>query len=389
MDKLICDSNINPGDVLNELVKDNPLRACAIGEESINKIINDILSTHYINLSRLFKERRTNKIKIEPTFLSPIYGIHGRLDALIIPESNPENKNVFELKSGKPPKKKNIWPNNKMQLVCYNLLMKSTYGNERKGTNSILYSATHESPFRAVSISLHDEKKVLSVRNQIVSEIFRLKDNIFDVLNKFLTSEIGIVPVFSNNDVIEFANLLYEANEVEAKYYRYNLSFAIREYVFSKIGNSKYSDYGKNGFSSLWTETLEEKEKDYNILNNLILKKYNKTEDTLEFDISNVSDHNFRDNDFVIIYKKGEEETNPLNTELFRGKIRGISTQNAEVELHNKQLDLSYYSTDSLWVMEHDIVESNIWTTIQSLYDFLRAPKIKKELILGIKRASI
>ena len=35
--------------------------------------------------------------------------------------------------------------------------------------------------------------------------------------------------------------------------------------------------------------------------------------------------------------------------------------------------------------MEHDIVESNIWTTIQSLYDFLRAPKIKKELILGIK----
>ena len=66
MDKLICDSNINPGDVLNELVKDNPLKACAIGEESINKIINDILSTHYINLSRLFKERRTNKIKIEP-----------------------------------------------------------------------------------------------------------------------------------------------------------------------------------------------------------------------------------------------------------------------------------------------------------------------------------
>ena len=304
---------------------------------------------------------------------------------MIIPESNPENKNVFELKSGKPSKKKNIWPNNKMQLVCYNLLMKSTYGNERKGTNSILYSATHESPFRAVSISLHDEKKVLSVRNQIVSEIFRLKDNIFDVLNKFLTSEIGIVPVFSNNDVIEFANLLYEANEVEAKYYRYNLSFAIREYVFSKIGNSKYSDYGKNGFSSLWTETLEEKEKDYNILNNLILKKYNKTEDTLEFDISNVSDHNFRDNDFVIIYKKGEEETNPLNTELFRGKVRGISTQNTEVELHNKQLDLSYYSADSLWVMEHDIVESNIWTTIQSLYDFLRAPKIKKELILGIK----
>lgn len=385
MDKLICDSNINPDEVLKELADDNPLRACAIGKEGIEKIFNDIKSTHYKNLLRLFKNKRTNKIKIEPTFLSPIYGIHGRLDALIIPEGKPENKNVFELKSGKPPKRKSIWLNNKMQLVCYEMLMKSTFGQERKGTNSILYSASNESSFRAVSVSLSDEKKVISVRNQIVAEIFRISENNFTILNKFLTSSIGTVPVFSIRDINEFSNLLTESSDAETKYYRYNLSFAIREYIISKIGNSKGSDSERKGFASLWTETLQEKEKDYNIISNLKLEEYKPSNDIVEFSIHEISDHNFRDNDFVIIYKRDGEYPNPLNTELYRGKIKIINTQKAEVELHNKQLDYNYFSAGSIWIMEHDIVESNIWSTIQTLYDFLRAPKTKKEILLGIK----
>lgn len=385
MDKLILNPEINPARAMLELIQESPLKACAIGSEGINKIINEILTIHYPNLINIFKERKHNQIKIEPSFLSPIYGISGRLDALIIPEKNAEHKNVFELKSGKPPDGNNIWPNNKMQLVCYNLLMKSTFGEDRKGTTAILYSAANKSPFRAVAISTNDEKRVVSVRNKIVSEIFNLQDNRFDILHKFLTADIGVTPVFSKNDITEFSNLLKEANVLESKYYRYNLAFALREFITSKIGSNRYYDYSKVGFSSLWLDTIEEKEKDYNIINNLELAKYNLSNGTIEFSIADFSEHNFREGDFIIIYKKTKDEPNPLSSELFRGKIVSIKSKSIVIELHNKQIDQNYYSKGSFWVIEHDIIESNIWGMIQSMYDFLRAPTARKELLLGIK----
>ncbi|MFA7360899.1 MAG: ATP-binding protein [Candidatus Kapaibacterium sp.] len=385
MDKLILNADINPADALLELIKESPLKACAIGTEGINNIISEVLSIHYPNLLKIFKERKHSQIKIEPSFLSPIYGISGRLDALIIPEKNADHKNVFELKSGKPPANNNIWPNNKMQLVCYNLLMKSTFGNDRKGITSVLYSSAKQSPFRAVAISPNDEKRVLSIRNSIISDIFKLQENTFDILYKFLHADIGVTPVFSKNDIIEFSNLLKEASILESKYYRYNLAFALREFISSKIGSNRFSDYSRNGFSSLWLDTIEEKEKDYSIINNLELIKYNVVDDTIEFTLPGSTEHNFRDGDFIIIYKKTNDEPNPLSTELFRGKIKTISNHSVVIELHNKQLDQSYYSPGSFWVIEHDIVESNVWGTIQSLYDFLRAPTARKELLLGIR----
>ncbi len=384
MDKLIINAGINPADALLELINTNPLKACSLGSQSITALIEDILSTHYKNLIKIFSERKHSNIKIEPSFISPVYGISGRLDALIIPESDGSHKNIFELKSGKPHSGKGIWPNNKMQLVCYNLLMKSTYGPERKGTTSVLYSAAVNSPFRAVSVTVNDEKRVLSVRNEIVSEILRLRQNKFDILNKFYHGDLGVVPPFSKNDVIEFSTLLKEANTLESKYYRYNLAFALREYVASKINSSRLSVFSKNGFSSLWLESPEEKQKDYNIINNLELVNYFQADDSFEFIIPDSAEHNFRDGDFVVMYKKTDGIPDPLKTELFRGKIKSISQHTLVIELHSKQLDYSYYSKGSLWVLEHDIVESNVWTTIQSLYDFLRAPKTRKELILGL-----
>lgn len=384
MDKLILNADINPAKALLELIKENPLKACAIGTEGINNIINEVLSVHYPNLLKIFKERKHSQIKIEPSFLSPVYGLSGRLDALIIPGKNAGHKNVFELKSGKPPANNSIWPNNKMQLVCYNLLMKSTFGNDRKGTTSVLYSSAKQSPFRAVAISPNDEKKVLSIRNSIVNEIFKLQENKFDILYKFLHADIGVIPVFSKNDIIEFSNLLKEANSLESKYYRYNLSFALREFISSKIGSNRFSDYSRNGFSSLWLDTIEEKERDYNVINNLKLIQY-KIDDTIEFTLPSLTEHNFREGDFIILYKKTNDEINPLSTELFRGKIKSISSNTITVELHNKQLDHSYYSSGSLWIIEHDVVESNVWGAIQSLYDFLRAPNTRKELLLGVR----
>jgi len=386
MDRLICNSDINPKETLDELIKESPLRAAVIGEEGINNLKNNILQTHFLNLIKLFKEKRSNKIKIEPTFLSPVYGIHGRLDALIEPVSLPGNKNIFELKSGKAPKDKSVWQNHKMQIVCYNLLLKSAFGSERKGTSSILYSSTNKYPFRNVSASLFEEKAVLSLRNQIVSELFNLSNNYYSVLNKFLNSDVGPVPPFSTNDVIEFTNLLNEVTDLESKYYRYHLSFAIREQMESKIGSDKSVEYANKGFSSLWLEETEEKENDFNIITYLSLSEFDSGNNLLEFDLLKKINHNFREGDFAVLYRIEGNTFNPTNAELYRGKIKNISNDKISFELHNKQIDGEYFSVNTIWAIEHDIVESNIWSVIQSMYDFLRASSYKRELILGLRK---
>jgi DNA polymerase III delta prime subunit len=384
MDRLICDSNIDPKETLDELIKENPLRAAVIGEDGINNLKSDIIRTHFINLIKLFKEKRSNKIKIEPTFLSPVYGINGRLDALIVPVNAPDNRNIFELKSGKAPKDKSVWQNHKMQIVCYNLLLKSAFGQDRKGTSSILYSSTNQYPFRNVSASLFEEKAVLSVRNQIVSEIFSLSSNYYSILSKFLKSEVGSVPPYSMNDVIEFSTLLNSVSALESKYYRYHLSFAIREQMESKIGSNNSVEYGNKGFSSLWLDEKEEKEKDFNIITDISLSDFDADNSLIIFDLAKKINHNFREGDFAILYKN--DTSSPINAELYRGKIKSISNDKIIFELHNRQLDDEYFSENTLWSIEHDIVESNIWSVIQSMYDFLRASSHKRELILGLRK---
>ncbi|MEI7483238.1 MAG: AAA domain-containing protein [Ignavibacteriota bacterium] len=384
MDRLICNPNIDPKVTLDELIKESPLRAAVIGDEGINNIKSDIIRTHFINLIKLFKDKRNNKIKIEPTFLSPVYGINGRLDALIAPVNAPDNMNIFELKSGKAPKDKSVWQNHKMQIVCYNLLLKSAFGSNRKGTSSILYSSTNQYSFRSVSSAIFEEKAVLSVRNQIVSEIFNLSVNYYSILNKFLNSEVGTVPPFSMNDVIEFSTLLNSVTELESKYYRYHLSFAIREQMESKIGNNNSVEYGNKGFSSLWLEEKEEKEKDFNIITDISLSDFDADNNLITLNLVKNINHNFREGDFAILYKN--DTPGPVNAELYRGKVKSISNDIIQFELHNRQLDEDYFSVNTMWSIEHDIVESNIWSVIQSMYDFLRASSHKRELILGLRK---
>ncbi|MDD5362131.1 MAG: AAA domain-containing protein [Ignavibacteria bacterium] len=379
MDALIADPQCNPEEVLEGLVGMNLLKVLYFGKDAIDTTIREIQSTHYKNIADLFKARKTNKIRIEPTFISPLYGIHGRLDALIESEDDASKKNIFELKSGHPKNKPDVWENHKMQVTCYNMLLKSAYGKERKGTSSILYSATDDLPFRNVLCGTTDEKKVLSVRNSIVSGLFNLADNSFDILSSIVNGKAGIVPRFMENTVLDFSDQMKNAGDADTRYYRYMLSFVLREHRSAKTGNN-----GENsGFASLWTETIGEKEKDFKIISNLILENFE--DDKFIFNIGKSASHNFRDGDIAVLYKKITDAEGPLNSEIIRGTLQTITNESITVVLRNRQVDSSYFAKGTEWIMEHDVIESNFWNTVRLLFEFVKAPKLKRDLILGLK----
>lgn len=384
MDALIADPGADPEQVIQELIGENLMRVLYYGKDAIENVVKDIIDIHHKNLIMLFKSRKTDKIRIEPTFVSPLYGIHGRLDALIEPEGDTTKKNIFELKSGNAKAKPDVWVNHRMQVTCYNMLLKSAFGKDRKGTSSILYSSTSDSPFRNVVCGPAEERKVISVRNSIVQGLFRLAEGNFEILNQIKSGRAGLVPRFMENSVLDFADQLKNASDSDTRYYRYMLSFVLREHRSAKTGSAAGDG---SGFASLWEETIDEKKKDFKIITDLKLEEFSPKE--LKFKFKKPVNHNFRDGDIAIFYKKDGKTASPVNTELMRGTIQKITNEEVAVDMRNRQVDEDFFAKGTEWIIEHDVIESNFWNTVRLLFEFVKAPKYKRDLILGLREPEV
>ena len=136
--------------------------------------------------------------QIEPTFISAEYGLLGRLDVLYEDKTNPNHKEVLELKSGTP-HDKGMFPNHEAQTLAYDLMLRSVYP-KRTGTNSILYSkATEGTPLRHVdSKKFYDKLRLLMVRNEIVANEIRLSLGNMDPLERMAHNDVK-VPQFSQD----------------------------------------------------------------------------------------------------------------------------------------------------------------------------------------------
>ncbi|MCU0371707.1 MAG: AAA domain-containing protein, partial [Ignavibacteria bacterium] len=385
-DAIIINPGVSPEDVIISSIRSNPLIALRFDDDRINEIAESAVKSHYNKLKEVLNTKSSDNIRIEPTFFAPQYGLAGRLDALSVPADDESKRNIVELKSGRE-HKTSVWANHRMQITAYNLLLKSAYGKERKGSSFILYSGSEKSPYRNISVTPVDEKKVIMMRNKIVSELLKLAENRFDLLSLIMNSDID-VPVFHVNELKNFKNLLKKATDVEQKYYRYLISFLVREYKCSKTGTDNFTDGSDNGFAGLWLNTEEDKENGYNLIRNLELVKFEENKGLIHFRYEK-NNHNFREGDYAIMYSVSANTENPVKGEIMRGNISLISDDTVIFTLRNKQIYNDFFILNSRWNIEHDIIESNFWSTARSLYGFLNAPAEKKELIMGLRKPAL
>ena len=155
-------------DVFKEAVAEQVFQAASFGKEALNRMYRDISEHHWRNLIAVAGDIKKKPVRIEPSFFSAKYGLQGRLDVLLEDSEDEYRKEIIELKSGRPPEK-DTWVNHGMQVIGYNMLLKSTFGEERKGASAILYSAAPQAPLRNVTSNLYMENRLLRVRNQVVS----------------------------------------------------------------------------------------------------------------------------------------------------------------------------------------------------------------------------
>ena len=353
-------------------VAEHVLQAVALGREELNSIYENIRTGHWDNVISVADSVREKPVRIEPSFLSARYGLQGRLDLLVEDADDPLRKDVYELKSGKAPDY-NVWSNNEMQVVGYNLLMRSAFGQGRTGSSAILYSAAAATPLRNVTSTLASENRLLAVRNVFVAHLLAIAAGDDAVLDSIRPDAGMDLPSFLRDDFGRYHAAYSVADELTKTYYRRFLGFVLREFLNAKCGlfSSTEREEDGDGFAALWLQDEETKALSFGILRRMRFSRFEEEVSRVHFLIEEPQHHNFRIGDTVIIYPRGAGGLAPLEQQVLKARIDRLTQDTCSVSLNNRQLDASYFERDVEWVIEHDLYESNHWHSTRSLFNIL------------------
>jgi DNA replication ATP-dependent helicase Dna2 len=332
------------------------------------------------------------QLVIEPTFISALYGIQGRLDLLLEDPADLQHKDIVEMKAGNNHATK-LYPNHEAQALAYSLMLESTFPG-RRGLSAILYAKASpaENPIRSVREDSYLRKQeLLLLRNRIVANELRLAAGDTAVFNQIHPDTFGPVPKFKTDEVAGFHRTLHGLSPLLRAWF-----FGFTRFVFGEMQTAKTGNPGNpddtGGFSALWRATADEKTNpdNYSTMTNLRLSNVS---DNFHITLKNSTNlfnpgvTNFRDGEVAILYPTPDPENpNPLGQQILKCTILSISADQVVVSLANKQLNKSYFEKKEVWAIERDFRESGYRTMLQLLYRFLQSNPVSQQKILGLTR---
>ncbi len=397
-DELINDKDAVFDEIYNKAVSMKPLQlfyAYRTDNSGVRQMKTNA-EAHYHRLKKLINGAQ-ERSSVEPSFISPDYGLQGRLDLLIEYDSDPLRKDIVELKSGKAPAKEysidlpggkkipiGVWNNHLAQTACYNLLLDSAYNN-RTGTSRILYSGAGEFPLRDAPNIVRKKQEAVQCRNRIAAAERHLILGNYSLFQSLTLQNIGSIPKFSEAHAVRFANAYRNASETERAYFHEFSSFITAELYAAKAGTAGSRG---NGYSALWKETLVEKTDSMTAISGLEVSP--QESDFNQFHIcfrknEDIFAGSVKKGDAVIIYAE-DSENEVWRGALIKGYVKDFNSEKIVISLRNKLSSFEMFLNGSKWAAEHDLIESGSKSLFQSLFDFLQAGKEKRELLLGLAK---
>ena len=346
----------------------------------------------------IFKNYSDAIFSVESSFISPIYGIQGRLDLLAEYTDDTLRKDVVELKSGSSPSisysinlddKKipvGVWVNHLAQVIAYNLLLESTFPG-RRGNSSILYIKTDDNPLRDVANFPNVVEKLILHRNNIIlleNALMNRSYKIFSDKNNFI---IDGLPSYVFEKIDKFFLVFNSLKSYEQEYLLEMTSFILRESYTVKTGiNNKL---GESGFSSLWNDSIDEKLENPNIISNLTLNFLESDFDNLHLVFENLESDfftSFRKGDIAILFSSDREsESVSINNQLIKCNIKNIDTNKVVVSLRNKLISQNLFSKDLIWRLEPDRLDTIDKMSYSSVFNLMKSKQYKRDLVFGVQ----
>lgn len=359
----------------NSLAK-MPLAMVAQGYESSLESYKDIRDRHYPKILEFAKSMQGFQMQLEPTYLCPDYGLQGRIDLLY---KKDDKHYVVELKSGQAPQW-DVWPQHQMQVIAYNMIIRSCYGISRTGNGSIFYSQAEKDQQRFVVNTVALEQDLIMCRNRVIGILHSLTQEPGQFFAWLCAKDSTGLPPYSVARINEIKAMLNNLESFEYEWFLAQVRLAVSESWFVKIGSDNSSGDSIYGYNALWQQSSEYKLKRYKLLQHMDLLGYEQT--ILDFRLgSKGSISDFRDGDIVILYREG---TPVFKQEILRGIIENISQESMSVRIRgglNSDLQLM---RQYRWSAEHDVLESMLFNPLNSISVFLRETPERRRIILGM-----
>ncbi len=333
------------------------------------------------------KEDNTPSITTEPSFISPRYGLQGRIDLLLAYAQQVRRKDIIELKGTnyKDASYETARKDHLSQVACYNLLVDSVFP-ERTGVSAILYSRDELNPLRDCGKMNFEEQDAMWIRNCLVFldlKLARGEEKFWQSLvQKFKQLR---VPVYKQEEVRSFVENWENAGALSRSFFRQYFGFVVREMWVAKVGGLNQDSSG--GFANLWNQTPREKQDNFSLLSDLQLSRIDEANSFLYFDRppAETSVSAFREGDIIILYPhSADQHLEPDGYPLLKGNLETLSAQEIQVKVWHRAIDPGYLKQFSHWAIEPNMLESGFNHQMSSLAYFLGLPPEKKRIYLGL-----
>ena len=399
LDELIANPTVSFAETFRKTFKINPIAFCTFDEREVRQIFEDCKG-HFIHLKRIvtegFEKTGINRENcyLEPSFYAPKYGLQGRLDLFY---QNPETDKsaIVELKSGKPyqPNIYGISNNHFTQTLLYDLLIEAAFGDKMKPLCYILYSVLEVDNLKYAPLLAAQQYEALNIRNQILSleqamiNLNKNKSNLNspDFFNRIISKLLQTSTGFEKRDVELFSKTYNGLSDLEKKYFTAFSSFIAREHQISKIGQDNIET--ANGVASLWLDKAADKEQNFSIFSHLkIIENHSLDENPLivfQKTLETNALANFRVGDIVVLYPNTEGGI--LSNQIFKCSLVDMSKETVTLRLRSRQLNQHIFQRNKLWNVEHDLLDSSYNGMFRGLFEFAKAPKRKRDLLLTVE----
>ena len=371
------------------------------------KHIDHLLHDVYRQGARAFQ---SDEVMLEPSFLSDMLGIQGRMDFLDL-----SLQSVIEQKSGKcqwaPGAPSDRFAGSQtphvVQLLLYRAWLHYVRGLPYEKMQAALLYSRYADGFDYVNSAPGLLFEAFRVRNQLAWAETHYAEGGMQCLATLTPEKVfpqaqgALWMRYKRPQIESLLTPIRQASELERAYYFRFLQFIANEHALSRIGNRTKENAG---FAATWNASLDDKLDAGNIYEGLTLEPQVHDEAVadiiLHFPPSegrqspDADSSNFRTGDIVFVYPY-EPGHNPEATRsiLFRGTLMAQHKDHLVMHLRNAQTSPRVFEffnrKGMLWAMEHDFMEASYGSLYRGMHAFLSAPKHRRDLLLGQRRPEV
>lgn len=356
----------------------------------------------FAELTKVVKSYDRSKAILEPTFLSPMLGLQGRVDLMLIDHSF-----LVEQKSGNsqfpcptfPEQRPRPQEAHYVQMLLYMMIMRYNYPKiyaENKGISSFLLYSKYPVSLCGLGWAPRIEFEAVRIRNYIAIANYEYAKSGVGVLDMMTPESMRKRKVndklWSNYSLPEISNVLdpvHNASSLERKYFYRMMRFVGLEHLLSKVG---CNGTDRHGMASIWLNPLDIKLANGDIYMSMRLVSPDKkcqgiVEDVvLSFDPdADNSMANFRKGDIVVLYPYPKHSTpDACRTMILRCVVSEITADQIVLRLNAPQSSTRFFTShsDSSWAIEHDFMESAYAPLYRGLHAMLTTDKDRRDLLL-------